>query len=203
MTKENFGYDSGEYELLTEAVELSKDIEGVALEIGLRLGFGTATIIEAVAKFCPDKYVASMDPYGSILYEGREGQVCRLDYDETMRNTCLSNMYRFVIQHGVHWKLIELTDTDFFEQCRNGIIFYNLERVVINKYSLIHFDGPHNIEALKSEFSFFYPRMSVGGILCFDDCSPDFFDTDLLEEHMGDKVEVVKKGVKKWLYRKV
>lgn len=203
MTKEDFGYDSGEYELLTEAVSLAKDVDGMCLEIGLRLGRGMAMIIDAVAHYSPQKVCISLDPYGSLLYHGREGQIARLDYDETMRNTCLSQMYAFVQEKQVHWKFIELSDEDFYVNNKNGVIVYDHEKKLLNTYSVIHFDGPHNINDLKNEFNFFYPRMSIGAIGVWDDITPDFFDVEELEKHMGDKMELVYKGQKKGLWRKV
>lgn len=203
MTADNFGFDSGEYELLTEAVSLAKDVDGMCLEIGLRFGRGMATIVEAVAQHSPQKVCISLDPYGSLLYHGREGHICRLDYDEQMRNACLSQMYVFVNEKQVHWKFIELSDADFYVQNKNGVIVYDLEKKILNTYSLIHFDGPHNIKDLKDEFNFFYPRMTIGAIGVWDDVTPDFFDVNELQKHMGDKMELVIMGAKKGLWRKV
>lgn len=203
MTSHDFEFDSAEYELLAKGIELSKDVEGLCVEIGLRLGRGTATIMEAIAEYCPAKRTITIDPYGSLLYAGREGQLCRLDYTDGMRNACLPKIYTFAEQLQVKFKHIELTDTDFFDKCADGVIIYDHERYVINEYSFVHFDGPHNIKDLQTEFDFFYPRMNIGAILCFDDITIDFFDVSLLIKHMGDKVEQVYLGAKKGLWRKI
>lgn len=196
--------DSGDYDYLHDGVELSKDVEGMCLEIGLRLGLGTKTIIDAVAEFCPKKVVVSIDPYGSILYEGREGQICRLDYTNPMRNECLGNMFPYSQEKDVQWKFIELTDDDFFKLYKNGVIIYDLERKVCNEYSFVHFDGPHNIKAITSEINFFYKRTNKGGIWAFDDVTPDFYDHDIIENYLFKLgVELIKKGLKKALYRKL
>lgn len=201
MTAEHFGFDSGEYELLTQGIELSKDVPGICLEMGLRLGRGTATIIDAISQFCPDKISVAVDPYGSIMYEGREGILCRLNYTDEMKNTCLSNMYPYAASKQVHFKFIELTDKDFFQRYHDGIVVYNLERYLVNEYSFVHFDGPHNLMELFLEIDFFLPRSNKGAIWVFDDITPDFFDIKAIEHYMGDNVELVYMGQKKGIYR--
>lgn len=85
--------DSGEYELLTEAVELSKDVEGICVEIGVRMGMGTKHIIDAICEHRPGSTVIGIDPYGSILYTGREPNgPCRLDYTNEMAKRCMAAM---------------------------------------------------------------------------------------------------------------
>ena len=198
-----FEGDSGEYEFLIQAVEMSKGVDGLCLEIGLRLGKGTATIIDAVSQFCPDKKVVAVDPYGSILYEGREGQICRLDYTNDMRNTCLANMYPYSQEKGVKFHFIELTDKDFFDLYATGVIIYDLERHLINKYSMVHLDGPHNVKDLLHEISWFNLRMDAGAVIVLDDITPDFFDLEPVEALLFQcGWGVVKKGNKKGLYIK-
>lgn len=203
MTANNFGFDSGEYEMLTEAVELSRHVEGMACEIGLREGYGTAVIIEAVAENCPSKVVISVDPYGSILYEGREGQICRLDYDDNMMVRCIPNMYQFAFEHCVTWKFINLTDTDFFELYKNGVPVYDLERVVHQKYSMVHFDGPHSVNDILHEILWFNDRMYSGSTIVIDDITPDFFDIVPINELLTSLGwSILKQGLKKGLYQK-
>lgn len=199
----NFIGDSGDYEYLSEAVELAKDIDGICLEIGLRLGKGTATIIDAVSKHCPHKKMVSVDPFGSILYEGREGQICRLDYTNEMRNTCLKDMYPYSEQMGVKFHFIELTDDDFFDKYADGVIFYDLERIVLNKYSTVHLDGPHTVKDVKKELDFFIPRMGIGATIVFDDVTPDFYDHIQIEEYIKEKFKIVRTGNKKQIVQKI
>ena len=47
--------DSGEYEFLTEAVQLSAHIDAPTVEIGVRAGLGSATIMDAIVEYCPGK----------------------------------------------------------------------------------------------------------------------------------------------------
>lgn len=201
--------DSGEYELLELGVMLSKDIPGMCIEIGLRMGLGTKTIIDAVRVHCPDKTVVAIDPYGSILYRVREmNEPCRLDYDNGMKYRCLSALYTYLIDNPVDFHFFDVEDTVFFEKHANGIEKYNLEKTVLTDYSLVFYDGPHDVESIKKEIDFFLPRTPKGGIWIFDDCTPDFYDHPKIEDYMGindedGDFERIHKGHKKAIYRRL
>lgn len=195
--------DSGEYEMLTRGVELSASVDGLCLEIGTRLGLSAKTILDAIRQYCPEKTLVCVDPYGSILYEGREGQVCRLDYTNEMKAACMGNIWFDVKQSPVSFKYFDLTDADYFSLFAGGVPVYELERRVEKHYSFVFLDGPHNIDELKREWDFFCPRMLPGSIICYDDITPDFFSIEVMEEYMGGNIELVEKGVKKGLWRKV
>lgn len=196
--------DSGEYEFLTEAVELSKDVEGMCCEIGLRRGMGTKTIIDAVRLYCPNKLVVSVDCFGSIPYVGREhiGEI-RLDYDNSMRNDCLADMWAYVRDNPVNFRYECLTDYAFFEKYSLGVPKYDLEISVEEWYSMAHLDGPHNFEHVSAEVKWFNGRMKSGSVISIDDCTIDFIDivpiTKLLET-LG--WELYKEGLKKNIYVK-
>lgn len=204
LTKESFGYDSDEYSYLTDAVELAKYVNGACIELGLRLGRGTATIMEGVSQYSPNKYVVSVDPYGSIPYEHREGQICRLDYTNQMKCECLSMMYSFSLQLGVKYDHINLTDTTFFEKYGHGLWIYDLNPYLETKYSVVHLDGPHGVEAIKKEIEFFSPRMDSGAMLVIDDISIDFVNIDPINDYLISLGwEILKQGGKKGLYKKI
>lgn len=195
--------DSGEYEMLTKAVELSKDVDGLCVELGLRLGMGTKTIIDAIAEYCPHKVAMAIDPYGSIIYEHREGQFCRLDYTEQMKNTCLGNMYPYATDKKVKFRFWELEDTEFFKRFKDGVPIYDLEKKIVNQYAMAHLDAPHGGEAIIAEIDFFKDRMDSGACIVIDDISPDFVDLEPVEKylfHWG--FELIDKGNKKALYQK-
>lgn len=196
--------DSGEYELLTQGIELAKDVDGLCVEIGLRLGLGTKTIIDAVRQYSPNKTVISIDPYGSILYTCREPDgPCRLDYDNNMKNVCLSNIYQYLVENPVSYQFYNWTDTFFFSTMRNGVPIYDLEERIETKYSFVFLDGPHTVKHICSEIDFFAPRMDRGAIIILDDITPDFYNVLEVEDYMKDEFEIVFKGDKKGLYRKI
>lgn len=198
-----FEGDSGDYEFLTEGVALSAQIEGICCEIGTRRGLSLKTIIDAVLANCPTKSVISIDPYGSILYQGREGQICRLDYTNQMKYECMAAIYTYLCDHPVDFHYFDVEDTVFFDKNAVGVDKYDLEHSILDTYSFVFFDGPHYLEAIFKEIDFFMPRTNIGGVWIFDDCTPDFYDHDVVEAKLFEiGFELIKKGNKKAVYRK-
>ncbi len=196
--------DSGEYEFLTESVQLSAGVEGMCIEIGVRMGMGTKMILDAVATHCPSKVVIGVDPYGSIPYVGREhvGPI-RLDYDNPMRNTAMQALYAYSHSVGVNWIPFIMTDTRFFTTQSDGVEINDIESTLCNKYSMAHLDGPHNYEHVSAEVLWLNDRMDVGASICIDDCTPDFIDivpVNALFAKLG--WELYKQGAKKNIYVK-
>ena len=195
--------DSGEYEFLTEAVELSKDVPGMCIEIGLRRGLGTKNIIDAVRQYCPDKMVIAVDPYGNILYKPRDHmEPCRLDYTNQMKAETLTALWAYVAENPIDFLYFCMTDIDFFNLFYDGIATYNQEEIVNELYSFVHLDGPHGVSEVNEEIDWFSERMLPGAILVIDDITPDFIPIEKVEEHMGDRFECIKKGLKKGLWQK-
>lgn len=197
--------DSGEYEYLTEAVQLSAGVEGMCCEIGLRMGMGTKTIIDAVRQYCPDKMVISVDPFGSIPYVGREhvGEI-RLDYDNNMKIDCMIAMWSYAKENPVNWRSECLTDYEYFEKYDNGISRYDIIHTIEKWYSMVHLDGPHNYEHVSAEILWFNDRMKPGATIVIDDCTPDFIDIVPINELLFSLGWVFyKEGMKKNIYRKI
>ncbi len=197
-------YDSGEYELLTEAVELSKNVEGMLVEVGLRLGYGTKTIIDAACEHRPGSVVLSIDPFGSIPYIGREhvGPI-RLDYTNGMYKQALADMSAYVLDKNAEWLLFKMTDERFFDTHSDGVELYDLETFLLNKYSMIHLDGPHHYKAVAHEIMWFNERTDSGATIVIDDITIDFIDIKPIQKlfkELGWKE--VKLGVKKGIWQK-
>lgn len=195
--------DSGEYEFLTEAVQISAGIPGMCIEIGVRRGMGTKTIIDAVRQYCPDKTVIAVDPYGSILYKPRDHmEECRLDYTNQMKADCMADLWSYVRDNPVSFKYFDMTDTEYFERFGDGVWIYDIEEHLKNIYAMVHLDGPHGVLEVWSEIEWFSERMLPGATLVIDDITPDFIPIEQVEEYIGDRFECVKKGFKKGIWRK-
>lgn len=195
--------DSGEYEFLTEAVNISKDVPGMCIEIGLRRGLGTKTIIDAVRQYCFDKTVVAVDPYGSILYQPREHvEPCRLDYTNQMKAETLAALWAYIAENPVDFKFYNWTDEFYFNKMEDGEVVYDLEPDFKKYFSMIHLDGPHSVEAVNKEIDWFYERMLPGATLVIDDITPDFIPIEKVEQHMGGRFECIKKGLKKGIWKK-
>lgn len=196
--------DSGEYEFLTEAVGLSADVEGMCIEIGLRRGMGTKTIIDAVRRYCPTKTVIAVDPYGSIPYVGREhiGEI-RLDYDNNMKVDCMIDMWMYVRENPVNFRYECLTDHEFFSKYTNGVYKYEEDPILEQLYSMAHLDGPHHYPAIYQEVVFFNERMNTGAVIVIDDITLDFINIEPVKQlFVSLGWEEVKLGLKKGIWQK-
>lgn len=194
--------DSGDYHLLTKGVELSKNIEGLTCEIGLRRGGGTKFILDALQRFGKKVHIA-IDPYGSIEYEHKEGEFVHLDYTNEMRDECLTNLYAYTRQLQIPFIFFNLEDTEFFKRYSDGVPVYANEKQILNTYSFVHYDGPHAVKPLLAEIDFFLPRTPNGGCWVFDDIR-GYYDHDVIEKVLFKSGFVeIEKADKKALYQKV
>jgi hypothetical protein len=175
--------DSGDYHLLTKGIELSANVPGMTCEIGLRRGGGTKTIIDALAQYAPHKVHIAIDPYGNIEYEHKEGDIVRLDYTNEMRDECLGNLYPYAKEKKINFQFFNLEDREFFKRYGDGVPVYDYKKRVEKDYSFVHFDGPHALEPLDEEISFFRYRTPVGGVWCFDDIT-GYYDHSRIEERL-------------------
>src|SRR6184192_1340246 len=191
--------DSGEYEFLTEAVEMSKDVPGMCVEIGLRRGLGTKTIIDAVREFCPAKTVIAIDPYGSIPYIGREHMgECRLDYTNQMKADCMADIWAYVRDNPVDFKYFDMTDEEYFGRFGDYVPHYDVYVNAKFNYSMVHLDGPHTVWHICNEVAWFNKRMLEGATIVVDDVTIDFVDIAPINR-MFKSIgwELVKEGLKK------
>lgn len=198
--------DSDEYCFLSEAVELSKSVEGLCLELGLRLGMGSKTILDAVRQHCPEKWVISVDCYGNMPYTGREpdGET-HYDYTDDMMATCMANMWEYVKTNGHKWKFFPLSDMDYFDKFADFVPIYGYDGTeYVNKYSMVHLDGPHTVGYILNELVWFNKRMDSGSTVVIDDVTPDFVDFEPIKRWLTEtNWEHIKTGNKKSLWRKV
>ena len=198
--------DSGEYEFLTEAVRLSAHIDTPTVEIGVRAGLGSATMMDAIVEYCPGKTHIGIDPYGSILYAMKETtEPCRLDYTNDMYKQCMADLFNHIIGKPVEFVHFKSTDLEYFTLFKNGVMFYILDAICQNSYSCVAFDGPHTSAAVLKEVEFFHDRTPTGATFVFDDIGvEDFFYThSIVHDWLLDNGwELVKMGVKKALYQK-
>lgn len=199
-TNQNLPGDSGDYHLLALGVRLSAEVEGLTCEIGLRRGGGSYVIMDSIKQYCPRKTHVAIDPYGHIPYEHKEGQVVQLDYTNEMRDDCLMNIYQFARHIKCSFIFFNLEDTEFFSRFKDGVPVYNVEKKLEDKYSFVHFDGPHAVKPLVDEIKFFLHRTPVGGCWVFDDVV-GYYDHDLIEKIIFENgFELVEKLHHKALY---
>lgn len=202
---ERLGTDSGEYDILVEAAHQARAIDGISIEIGLREGGGSQFMIEALNDpvIGPRTHVA-VDPYGSLPYEWKQGQIASWTYDNRMRDEAVSKLFAMVSKTNVNFLFINLTDDQFFKRYADGIPLYNTDAFekIVNVYSIAHLDAVHSVEALSAQIEFFDTRMVAGSLIVIDDIK-DFYDTDIVENLLFSKGwKIFKKGSKKGAYIK-
>lgn len=183
-----FTTDSANYEVLTDGVMLAANVEGATCEIGLREGGGSKYIMDALVHSKQNlvKPHIAIDPYGNIEYYRDEiYKVGRCDYTNEMRNNCLINMYLYCIQNKVDFYFFNMEDTEFFKRYADGIPVYNEHKAIINKYSFVHFDGPHIIDVLNDELEFFDARAPIGAVFVFDDIG--MYEHEVVHEAILDR----------------
>lgn len=182
-------FDHNNHQVLLNAANSIKNVDGIVCELGLRRGGGLLVILlSCINNDDKNKHFIAIDPYGNIEYNFKDQYTTRLDYTNKMKNETLSSLYSFCSIHDINFTLYCLTDFDFFDKFKNGLIIYDQNRVVLNKYALVHLDGPHTTEDLTIEINFFKPRISLGGYIILDDVK-GYYNLQKLEDIILDSHE--------------
>jgi hypothetical protein len=172
--------DSGEYEVLIDAVKRIKNVKGMLCEIGTRRGGSLAHIVNTLgANEDFDRNIAFIDPYGNIDYAHRENEIVTMDYNNVMRNETLAVLYTQLHSYRVNVVPFIMEDTEFFKRFADGVPFYNNGKIVENEYALVFFDGPHDVMSVIKEVMFFNTRSPLNSMWVFDDIS--FYNHDQVE----------------------
>lgn len=196
--------NSREYHILANAVNLIQGIDGFTCEIGVREGGGTKCILEKLKETKQtNKIHVAIDPFGNIEYAHWDTKVERLDYTNQMKNNMLKNLYTYCSDHQMECLFFPLEDTEFFTKFADGIPVYNEYKQIINTYSLVFLDGPHTTEIVKNEFDFFNARMSIGGVIIFDDIDQYPHMQQLDQYIQSCNFKMIEKGSCKISYVKV
>jgi cephalosporin hydroxylase len=169
-----FATDSADYHVLTAAVNLSSTVEGATCEIGLREGGGSWYIMEAMCSLGLNykKPHIAIDPYGDIPYKLDPGVPYVWSpgwYTNQMRNQTVSKLYNYANEKNIDFHFFNLEDVEFFARYADGVPIYQDKKTILNKYSLVHFDGAHTHDAVLNEILFFHPRTDKGAVFVFDD----------------------------------
>lgn len=168
----NLEEDSFDYDILQNAVEAIKDVDGLILEIGTRRGGSLKYIVDGIVNSNPEtiRNIVSVDPYGNIEYNSADHAMrIRLDYTNNMKNEALCNIYDYIKNKPINFCFFNLEDIEFFKRFADGVPIYNETKKIINEYALVFFDGPHDTDSILIEVNFVVNRMPKGSYLVFDD----------------------------------
>jgi cephalosporin hydroxylase len=158
--------DSVDYDLLAAAAQRTSSLPGISCEIGLRRGGGSSYIMSMLP---PGSTHIAIDPYGNIEYAQTDHSVVRLDYTNGMRDEAVRDVIVFAYRCMVNFLFFNMEDTEFFARFADGVPVYDETKRIVNEYRLVHFDGPHQVDAVIREVEFFAPRAVVGCEFVFDD----------------------------------
>lgn len=195
--------DSLEYEILFEAARAIKDVPGMTCELGVRRGGGSKVIVNGLlSNEDYNRYHICVDPYGNIEYAATDSRVMHCDYTNQMRNDCLKNIYAMYQHAPINILFFVMEDSEFFKRYSDGVPVYNEHKQLLDKYALVHFDGPHATDILYSEIDFFAPRTSSGSMFVFDDIL-DYSHDNVEKYVMNQGFKLVSKGQRKASYVKL
>jgi|688.fasta_scaffold00051_82 hypothetical protein len=200
--KIELGTDSGDYELLREAVQLAPNGYYLATEIGVREGGSTQMIMEELAAKKFRGMLTLIDHYGGMPQWHSDTECVVLDYTNEMRNRAMSSIYQLANHHKINFQFFNLADDDFFAFFPDGVPIYSGGvRMLVNEYCFAHLDGPHRVELVEKEAAFFAPRMVRGGVIVTDDIQLfNFKQFTKFAKTIG--LELVKKGGLKAVFQK-
>lgn len=176
--------DGIQYDIINRAIESCKDVAGLFLEIGTRRGGSMQIIIDAAISTGQARTFVSVDPYGNIPYQDRDGNVAKYDYTNAMKTAALRDLYGYAHEKGINLITFTLTDEAFFRAFRQGVPVYSDAVRVTNLYAFAFLDGPHDTESVKHELAFLADRMAPGAEVVIDNYP--FFDLKAVRAYADD-----------------
>ena len=177
-------FDHHFHDVLYNAAEKIKNVEGIVCELGLREGGGLGVMMLGCMDSGDAKRVfVAIDPYGNIEYEWKDGTTVVFDYTNQMKNKTLKNLYTLCEIHDLQFTLYNLEDTEFFSKYAEGIPVYDSIKTINNSYALVHLDGPHTTAKLLEELEFFCKRVSLNGIIVLDDIA-GCYDYEVVQNYL-------------------
>lgn len=179
-----------EYELLVEAVKSSykKETNGYVLtcEIGVHEGHGSQIMLEEGRKKFQNFHHLGIDPYGNVQLG--------------VSNKVKWNLKKDLINY-LEFHLMEMTDTEYMDKYRNGVIIYDEKPQLLNRYTCVHFDGPQGTTDVLREVMFFCHRAHIGTTFCFNDYKR--YKMDMIVNLCSVYgFRVLKKGSRRYIMRK-
>jgi hypothetical protein len=163
--------DSTEYEILKEACKTLDTDDLFTAEIGVRQGQGSKIILDEL--IFKKHWHIGIDPYGNLDYQHYDNSDSyTADYTNKMKQQLIKDL------DYPNFTLYQLGDDEFMKRFHDGVPIYRDKKEIINKYDLVHFDGPHKTIDIMKEVIFFGERSHAGTVFVFDDYPK--FNMDLI-----------------------
>ena len=189
------------YNVMKDHIKTLKGVEGLSCEIGLRRGGGTKVILDSFMGNEDKRVHICIDPYGNIIYNDIVGPH-RSDYTDDMKNETLAELHRYAFDNRINVIFFNLEDSEFYRRFTDGVPVYDQEKIMMNTYCFVHVDGQHDVESVRLAANFFIPRMSIRGLLVFD--NTDHYDHSPIHDLMlNSKFIMVDDVLNRKLYKRV
>jgi len=189
------------YSVMEKYILMLKNIDGLSCEIGLRRGGGTKVMLDTFIKNNDARIHICIDPYGNIPYTDIAG-THSTDYTNTMKNETLVELYKYAFENNLYLLFFNMEDIEYYHRFSDGVPIYENTKKKINKYACVHVDGQHENNAVMETALFFNNRMSVNGIMFFD--NTDHYDHSSIHNFLLDNRFVFLEDVMhKKIYKKI
>ena len=198
--------DSGEYELLTEAVKSAYKLKSndyyLTCEIGVREGLGSKIIMDEMkTKNHGTPHHVGIDPYGDLTYVHFDEDNDFIEHPKTDYTNLMKLRLKKDLIDYPNFHLMEMTDCEFMYKYRRGLTIYEDKPKLLDKYTVVHLDGPHRTVDVLREVLFFCDRSHVGTTFCFDDYK--LYKMDLIDNVCYQHgFRSIKKGKQRYVIRK-
>lgn len=200
MNTTEFLTDGNEYHIILNCIDSIVGVGGLTCEIGLRLGGGSKLIMDRFIHNGDKRIHVAIDPYGDIPYSDINGtRPC--GYSNRMRNRCLIDLYQWALDRDQYFLFFQMESSQFFQRFSDGVPVYHQNGSIENRYAFVHVDGQHTLINAREEFEFFRDRMSVGGIIVFDDIN-NYDHAALEKEILASGYNLIQSGTYKKAYRR-
>lgn len=168
---------------------LIKD-DGDFLEVGVFRGKTTVFMGKYLEKFAPGKKLFTIDPHSFSALKSTLN--CNVEKEANeIKALFLNQMKKNLINH-VHYSM---TSKEGSKEIKNNSILF------------VFIDADHTKRGVINDFNLFFPKMKLGGIMCFDDYKNGKWVgvKEALNEvaYNNKKLELIKEGTREVYFRKV
>ena len=165
----NVDHPDGTQLIYEKALEWSKKLpeDRIFMEIGCWKGGTSMAIMQAIKDSGKDRWMFSVDPYGTLPFKLGTKIQKEAIYDEAIYIDAMVNMYGYAKKLGVnyyHWRLL----SDDFMMVLPNIQFWYKGEQIEPKFGFVYIDGAHNGQQVTREVNWIKERMDKGMIVMDD-----------------------------------
>lgn len=155
------------------ALQYSKQLpeDYIFMEIGCWKGGSTMALMQAVKDSGKDRWVWSVDPYGSKPFKLGDSIQEEADYNEEIYRAAMVNFTSFAQELGIkhyHWRL----ESDDFMKVSEQVNFWDKSQLIKPQFGFVYIDGDHDGEVVAREMLWLKDRMPANKSMMVLDDTP-------------------------------